>query len=61
MTLIEVEDELTAIRNYVECAYMACAHLNAETANPLQIVLSTASERLAALGVEIETLRGARS
>ena len=57
MTLLEVEDEVTTIRNYVECAYMACAHLNAKTANPLQTILSTASERLAALGKEIETLR----
>ena len=57
MTLLEVEDEVTAIRNYVECAYMACADLGAEETNALQAVLGTASERLAALGKEIETLR----
>ena len=44
--VIDVIDELSVARHFVECAYLACHELPKEHANPLCAVLDAASTKL---------------
>ena len=56
-TLLEVQDELSTARSFVECAYMAANDLPNEQSAPLCAVLDAASDKLKAIGEAIEKLR----
>ena len=56
-TLTLIQDELDVIRDYVECAYLACGQLEKEVGSPLRTVLSEASDKLKAVDRAIEFLK----
>ena len=55
--LSDVQDELAIARHFIECAFMACVHL--EQAEPIHVVLDAASEKLKAIREAIEAIRTA--
>ena len=56
-TLLEVQDELSTARDFVECAYMAANDLPSEQSGPLCAVLNAASDRMKAIVEAIDRLR----
>ena len=50
--LLEIQDELHAVRNYVECAFQAC------DADGIMAVLDAASDKLTAIDEAIDALKG---
>ena len=56
-TLLEIQDELSITRSFVECAYMACQDLSPEQVGPLSTVLNAVSDKLKAIGDAIAAIR----
>ena len=59
--LIEVSDELSTARNFVEVAFLACHELPNELMRQLCAVLDAASTKLKNIGHALDVIRGART
>lgn len=60
-TLVELQDQLSVARNFVECVFMACDDLPDEQGHPLAAVLDAAGRMLSGIYVDIEHLKLAES
>ena len=56
-TLLEIQDELSTARNFIECAFMASQDLPREQAEPLAAVLNAASDKLKEIRDAIDAVR----
>ena len=56
-TLLEIQDELSITRSFVECASMACQDLPREQAEPLTTVLDAVSDKLKEIRDAIDAVR----